>query len=100
MQLLRQLIDSLSTNLRAYKRFDAPDGDKCYFADIVDPDVSLLRNSIKESFEQMTDLHLELTSLDDSCKRFATHVRSMYARVEERLTRYSLGASSILRVIA
>jgi hypothetical protein len=74
MQLLRKLIDSLSISLRAYKRFNARDGDKCYFSDIQDPDTRLLQNGIKESFEKMTDCHSRLTSLDESCKRFATHV--------------------------
>jgi len=74
MQLSRKLIDALSMNLRAYERFSAPGGDMAYFSDIVDPNISLLRNSIKESFEKMADLHLELMSLDDAWKRRATHV--------------------------
>jgi hypothetical protein len=72
MQLLRKLRDSLSTTLRAYNRFDKPGGDIGYFADI--EDCSFVQNSIVESFEKLTDLSLRLSSLDDSCKRFATHV--------------------------
>lgn len=68
------MLDRLSMNLRAYELFNAPDGDKCYFSDMTDPEIGLLRNSIKESFEKMADLHLELASLDDSCNLFATHV--------------------------
>ncbi|KAH7401888.1 hypothetical protein DE146DRAFT_444682 [Phaeosphaeria sp. MPI-PUGE-AT-0046c] len=71
MQLLRKLLDSLSTTLRAYERFDAPDGDNRYFSDMA---IDLVKNSMKETFEQLADLHLKLTSLDDSCKRFATHL--------------------------
>lgn len=71
MQLLRKLLDSLSTTLRAYERFDAPDGDKCYFSDM---NIDLLKNSLKETFERLADLHRKFISLDDSCKRFATHV--------------------------
>jgi hypothetical protein len=77
MQLLRMLLDSLSMTLRAYKRFDASDGDKCYFSDVLDAETRLVQNSIRESFERLADLYLRLTSLDDSCKRFATHVRTL-----------------------
>lgn len=72
MQLLRKLRDELSTTLRVYNRFDKPGGDRCYFSDITD--CSSVQNSIVESFEKLTDLSLRLRSLDDSCKRFATHV--------------------------
>jgi hypothetical protein len=72
MQLLRKLRDELSTTLRVYNRFDKSGGDKCYFSDITD--CSSVQNSIVESFEKLTDLSLRLRSLDDSCKRFATHV--------------------------
>lgn len=72
MQLLRQLRDTLSATLRAYNRFTKLNGDMCYFSDI--SDCSSVQNSIVESFEKLTDLLSRLCSLDDSCKRFATHV--------------------------
>jgi hypothetical protein len=75
MQLLRTLLDSLSVTLRAYERFDAADGDKCYFSDLRDSDTRLVQNGIKATFEKLADLHLKLISMDDSCQRFATHVR-------------------------
>lgn len=74
MQLLRILLDSLSITLRAYKRFDAVDGDKCYFSDLRDSGTRLVQNGIKATFEKLADLHLKLISMDDSCQRFATHV--------------------------
>jgi hypothetical protein len=74
MQLLRKLLDSLSITLRAHKSFDAADGDKCYFSDLRDPSTRLVMNGIKATFEKLADLHLKLTSMDDACKRFATHV--------------------------
>jgi hypothetical protein len=72
MQLLRKLRDSLSITLRAYKRFEEPSGDKCYFSDITD--FASTQNSIKESFEKLADLSLRVGSLDISCKNYATHV--------------------------
>lgn len=83
MQLLRKLLDSLSTTLRAYERFNAPDGDKCYFSDM---DIGLYKDGLKGIFEQLTDVHLKLVSLDDSCKRFATHVSLTCAEILPRLT--------------
>lgn len=74
MQLLRKLLDSMSVTLRAYKRFDTQDGDKCYFSDITDPRIRMTQDNIKDTFESLAELHLRLRSLDDSCKRFATHV--------------------------
>ncbi|KAH4071235.1 hypothetical protein HBI23_101520 [Parastagonospora nodorum] len=85
MQLSRKLIDALSMNLRAYERFNLPDGDVSYFSDITDPKISRVRNSIKESFEMMADLHLELTSLDDAWKRRATHLGHMLSLESNRL---------------
>jgi hypothetical protein len=72
MQLLRKLRDELSTTLRVYNRFDKYGGDRHYFFDITD--CWSVQNSIVESFEKLTDLSIQLRSLDDSCKRFATHV--------------------------
>ncbi|KAF1845932.1 uncharacterized protein K460DRAFT_417114 [Cucurbitaria berberidis CBS 394.84] len=84
MQLLRKLLDSLSMTLRAYKRFDAPDGDKCYFLDVAD--YASEQNGIKETFEKMADLYLRLSSADDSCKRFATHLGRILSLESNRLT--------------
>jgi hypothetical protein len=86
MQLLRKLLDSLSMTCRAYKRFDASDGDKHYFSNILDPDTNLVQNNIKESFEKLADIYLQLTSLDDSCKRFATHVGTVQSTTQSLLT--------------
>ncbi|EUC40142.1 hypothetical protein COCMIDRAFT_41480 [Bipolaris oryzae ATCC 44560] len=72
MQLLRQLRDTLSATLRAYHYFSQPHGDMCYFSDITD--CFSVQSSIVESFEKLTDLSTRLCSLDDSCKRFATHL--------------------------
>ncbi|KAF2034765.1 hypothetical protein EK21DRAFT_107892 [Setomelanomma holmii] len=89
MQLLRKLSDTLSVTLRAYTRFDARDGDKCYFSDIKDPSIRILQNGIKESFEKLADLHSRLLSLDDSCNRFATHLGRLLSLESNRLTAQS-----------
>jgi hypothetical protein len=73
MQLLRQLLDSLSTTLRAFKRFEAKDGDYEYFSD-ASSKLAPVHRSIRDIFEKMTDVFLRLSSLNDSCERFATHV--------------------------
>ncbi|CAN9416424.1 unnamed protein product [Alternaria alternata] len=87
MQLLRRLRDELSTTLRVYNRFDKPGGDRCYFSDITD--CSSVQNSIVESFEKLTDLSLRLRSLDDSCKRFATHLGRILDLESNRLSAQS-----------
>ncbi|CAN9133224.1 unnamed protein product [Alternaria alternata] len=87
MQLLRKLRDELSTTLRVYNRFDKPGGDRCYFSDITD--CSSVQNSIVESFEKLTDLSLRLRSLDDSCKRFATHLGRILDLESNRLSAQS-----------
>ncbi|CAN9390927.1 unnamed protein product [Alternaria alternata] len=87
MQLLRKLRDELSTTLRVYNRFDKSGGDKCYFSDITD--CSSVQNSIVESFEKLTDLSLRLRSLDDSCKRFATHLGRILDLESNRLSAQS-----------
>jgi len=78
MQLLRRLRDSLSLTLRAYNRFQEPGGDIRYFSSTPDypgtPELSAIQGSIKETFEKLRDLYSSLSSLDDSCKRFAAHV--------------------------
>ncbi|XP_014561612.1 hypothetical protein COCVIDRAFT_33601 [Bipolaris victoriae FI3] len=83
MQLLRRLRDTLSATLRAYNRFSKSGGDMCYFSDI--RDCSSVQNSIVESFEKLTDLLNRLHSLDDSCKRFATHLGRMLDLENNRL---------------
>ncbi|EUC36893.1 hypothetical protein COCCADRAFT_33883 [Bipolaris zeicola 26-R-13] len=83
MQLLRQLRDTLSATLRAYNRFTKLNGDMCYFSDI--SDCSSVQNSIVESFEKLTDLLSRLCSLDDSCKRFATHLGRILKLENNRL---------------
>ena len=74
MRLLRTLRDSLSMTLRAYRRFDEPGGDKCYFSDLTGLSVIALRNDIKEHFQKLGDLYLRLGSLSASCRHVSDHV--------------------------
>ncbi|KAL1793160.1 hypothetical protein ACET3X_008142 [Alternaria dauci] len=46
----------------------------------------LLQNSIVESFEKLADLSIQLRSLDDSCKRFATHLGRILDLESNRLS--------------
>lgn len=84
MQLLRQLRDSLSLTLRAYKRFAEPGGDMAYFSDL--SDCGRTHNSIKGTFEKLTDLYDILKSLDDSCQRFTIHLGRILSLEHNRLT--------------
>lgn len=72
MQLLRTLRDSLSMTLRAYRRFDEPEGDKNYFSDMINVQD---RNKIKDSFQKLADLYLRLGSLNASCRYVSDYVR-------------------------
>jgi hypothetical protein len=78
MALLRKLRGRFSTTIRAWDRFDAPDGDVRYFSDISNisepqPKVvaNLVLNEIKEIFENLKDLENTLTSLDKSCEEYS-----------------------------
>lgn len=87
MQVLRKLRDSISTTIRAYERFDQPGGDASYFADLTDS--FDIQAAIKETFERLADLNLNLTSLDDSCQHFATHLGRILSLEGNRLAAQS-----------
>ncbi|KAH9860765.1 hypothetical protein J1614_012098 [Plenodomus biglobosus] len=87
VQVLRKLRDSISTTIRAYERFDQPGGDASYFADLTDN--SNIQAAIKETFERLADLNLNLTSLDDSCQHFATHLGRILSLEGNRLAAQS-----------
>lgn len=68
MQLLRKLNERFSRTNKLWARFNANDGDRGYFADIKDAGVICMLSSLKNSFEEMSDLKKILSQLENSCK--------------------------------
>ncbi|UPX18038.1 uncharacterized protein EKO05_0008361 [Ascochyta rabiei] len=67
MQLLRKLNERFAKTNQLWARFNAHDGDRGYFADMRDARVICMLSSLKNSFEEMSDLKKKLSQLKKSC---------------------------------
>jgi hypothetical protein len=68
ISLLRCLRPHLARTVNSWKRFNSSSGDITVFSDITSIAARESLGKIRESFEDISELELDLIHLDDSCR--------------------------------
>lgn len=100
MQLLRKLNERFAKTNQVWPRFNAHDGDRGYFSDMRDSGTICMLSSLKNSFEELSDLKKKLTRLEKSCKESQQIVSPSLSSAGHNLTYWSFPSTSSMTAIS